>query len=162
MNDLDTTIDKIHGQLDCQLAKWPADIIAENNRIDAEWETLTKEQDYQEAELQKLVGRLEELQKERERDDDAIENLSAALTSYLNKPISPPDSPFNPDETFIDLEGQIKDIIRQTIRPHIEDIRSELTEELLKHDADIYNTVWPKLTITDRVMRGISGISSAT
>lgn len=54
MNDLDTTIDKIHGQLDFQLAKCPADIIAENNRIDAEWETLTKEQDYQEAELQKV------------------------------------------------------------------------------------------------------------
>lgn len=104
---------------------------------------------------------MEELQKERERDDMEIKGLSAALTSYLEKPISRPASPFDPEEIVIDLESQIKQLVREIIRPHIDGLRSELIDEMTKRDSDVFNTVFPKLTMTNRVMQGISSIATS-
>ncbi|KAF9069605.1 hypothetical protein BDP27DRAFT_1325058 [Rhodocollybia butyracea] len=145
-----------------QVAQWRADMIEENNVLDAKHQKLIKNTQKQEAELQKLMGRVEILQKEEQKEDKEIENLQASLTAYLGRPgLSEAPFPFDPEETAMDLEKQISERVRNIIRPHIDDVRSELISTIVQQDFDLYNTLVPKITTTYKVTDIISHATAA-
>ena len=102
------------------------------------------------------MDQLDKLQKERAQDDEELRKLSDTLTSYLDRPISPPSSPFYPEDTAEELQDNFTELIRNSLKPHIENLRTELAAEIQKHDLEAYNMLTPKLQSTQKVMNSIS------
>lgn len=180
----ESVVDGIHQDIEhfddelSELAAMTAETIAEDNRLDIEYQKLQKEREDQEIELQrvsqpllrpminfsdyaKLMGCLEKLEKEREKDESDLATLSTALTAYMEKPtMSPPSSPFIPEDIVVALEEQLTPLIRNAIKPHIENLRSELEQEITKHEMETSSTLSPVFTVTHQALQSASNATS--
>ncbi|KAJ3855917.1 hypothetical protein EV368DRAFT_62098 [Lentinula lateritia] len=160
VNGLHQDIEHFDDELS-ELVAMTAETIAENNRLDIEYQKLQKDKEDQEIELQKLMACLEKLQKEREKDESDLATLSTALTAYMEKPaMSPPSSPFIPEDIVVALEEQITPLIRNAIKPHIENLRLELEQEITKREMETSTTLSPILTITHQALQSVSNATS--
>ncbi|KAJ3936825.1 MAG: hypothetical protein NXY57DRAFT_983788 [Lentinula lateritia] len=163
----ESVVDGIHQDIEhfddelSELAAMTAETIAEDNRLDIEYQKLQKEREDQEIELQRLMGCLEKLEKEREKDESDLATLSTALTAYMEKPtMSPPSSPFIPEDIVVALEEQLTPLIRNAIKPHIENLRSELEQEITKHEMETSSTLSPVFTVTHQALQSASNATS--
>ncbi|KAF9069696.1 hypothetical protein BDP27DRAFT_1325217 [Rhodocollybia butyracea] len=147
--------DHIGKQLE-ELSTWIAQIIADNRRIEMKHEELTMKNQQEENELRELLNRIEEQEKIHIQDKTEVEALNAALTAYREKPVSPPSSPFDPEATMLDMEDQIKELVRNAIKPHVEETRSALVEDLQRYDSELYSMLWSKLSLTTKVIGAVS------
>ncbi|KAJ3744692.1 hypothetical protein DFH05DRAFT_1075584 [Lentinula detonsa] len=164
-NITSVVVDEIHQEVNyindelSELAAMTAEIVAEDDKLDLEYQRLLKDREDQEAELQKLMGQVEELQKEREKDEGDLATLSSSLATYLGRPMSPPSSPFIPEDIEANLEEEITLLVRSAIKPHIEALRSDLAQEMMKHEAEVTSTLSPIFMTTSQA---IGSISNAT
>ncbi|GAW10331.1 hypothetical protein LENED_012585 [Lentinula edodes] len=163
----ESIVDGIHQDIEhfddelSELTAMTAETIAEDNRLDIEYQKLQKEREDQEIELQKLMGCLEKLEKEREKDESDLATLSTALTAYMEKPtMSPSSSPFIPEDIVVALEEEITPLIRNTIKPHIEILRSELEQEITKREMETSSILSPIFTVTHQALQSVSNATS--
>ncbi|KAE9400832.1 hypothetical protein BT96DRAFT_992697 [Gymnopus androsaceus JB14] len=139
-----------------ELSTWVDEARVANARIEGEQKALIEEKDKEDADIRDLLARVEEHEKNHTKDKNEIEALSAALSAYREKPVSPPSSPFDPETIVLDMEDQIKTLVQNAIRPQIEDSRSTLTEDLKKHDSELFTTLWSKLSLTHKVIAAVT------
>jgi hypothetical protein len=57
---------------------------------------------------------------------------------------------------MLDMEDQIKELVRNAIKPHVEETRSALVEDLQKYDSELYSMLWSKLSLTTKVIGAVS------
>ncbi|KAJ4000768.1 hypothetical protein F5050DRAFT_330761 [Lentinula boryana] len=164
-NVTSVVVDEIHHEVNyfndelSELAAMTAEIVAEDDKLDLEYQRLLKDREDQEAELQKLLGQVEELQKEHEKDEGDLATLSSSLATYLGRPMSPPSSTFIPEDIEANLEEEITLLVRGAIKPHIEALRSDLAQAMMKHEAEVTSTLSPIFMTTSQA---IGSISNAT
>ncbi|KAJ3987349.1 hypothetical protein F5890DRAFT_814189 [Lentinula detonsa] len=158
VDEINQEVDYINDELS-ELAAMTAEIVAEDDKLDLEYQRLLKDREDQEAELQKLMGQVEELQKEREKDEGDLATLSSSLATYLGRPMSPSSSPYIPEDIEANLEEEITLLVRSAIKPHIEALRSDLAQEMMEHEAEVTSTLSPIFMTTSQA---IGSISNAT
>ncbi|KAH7877438.1 uncharacterized protein C8R40DRAFT_1235655 [Lentinula edodes] len=139
-----------------ELSEWIAELYIDNSSIDERHKDMIAKKEGEEAEIRVLLARVEEHEKSRAKDRNEIETLSAALTAYYEKPVSPPSSPFDPETVVLDMEEQIKELVRNAIKPHVEETRTTLSEDLQKYDSELYRSLWKKLSMTNQVIAAVS------
>ncbi|KAJ3744616.1 hypothetical protein DFH05DRAFT_1524238 [Lentinula detonsa] len=166
VNPLEARVNHIQDQMDdiatnlSELSEWIAEIYQNNDSITERHEDIIAKKEEEEAEIRKLLLRIEEHEQNRAKDKSEIEALSAALMAYCEKPVSPPSSPFNPETMVSDMEEQIRELVRNAIKPHIEETRTGLSQDLQKHDSEIYGSLWSKLSMTNKIIAAVSQATS--
>ncbi|KAF5391450.1 hypothetical protein D9757_001880 [Collybiopsis confluens] len=155
--------DDVSDSFDDQLSEideYIKEVSAENARLNATRNGLMEKSVKQKDELAKLADRLDKLQKERQEDDLQIKLLSDTLKSFLERPLSPSTSPFQPEDVAADVEERLTPSIKDALRPHLENLRLELAAEVQKHDLETYNAIAPKIRMTQNAISNISKMSS--
>ncbi|KAK7467145.1 hypothetical protein VKT23_004204 [Stygiomarasmius scandens] len=104
-------------------------------------------------ELKERIAKQEELQKSDQRE---VAALSAALKAYMDTPLSPPASPFDPDSVLPLIEEPVKEIIRDVIKSRLTEHRKALQADLEERDKEMYESVWNKLTITHTMLKSVA------
>ncbi|KAJ4488014.1 hypothetical protein J3R30DRAFT_3695669 [Lentinula aciculospora] len=143
-----------------ELSDWIAQIYIDHDSINDNHDRIIAKKKDEEAEIRALLIRVEEHEKNRAQDRNEIEALSAALTAYCEKPVSPPSSPFDPETIVLDMEEQIRTLVKNAIKPHIEETRAILSEDLQSYDSQLYRSLWSKLTMTNKIIAAVSETTS--
>ncbi|KAF9069604.1 hypothetical protein BDP27DRAFT_1516234 [Rhodocollybia butyracea] len=115
LNEIDHLVDHICDELS-ETAQWLTELSAENAAIDAAHQKLAMNTQKEEAETQKLMRRIDRVQRESEKEDNAIDSLSASLTVYLGRSATPSALTFNAQEAAENLEKPILRLVRNALR----------------------------------------------
>ncbi|KAJ3779296.1 hypothetical protein FB446DRAFT_2166 [Lentinula raphanica] len=162
----DIIVDEAHQEVEhlntslSDLASMTTQLINENHNLDVENQKLLKEKDEQEAELRKLIGELEVLQREQEADESELASLSSSLATYLEKQRSPSPSSFLSEGIEANLEAQITTLVRRAIKPHIEKLRSDLARDIDSYEEGMSNTLPPIFGSTSQAAGSILNATS--
>ncbi|KAJ3726015.1 hypothetical protein C8R42DRAFT_718257 [Lentinula raphanica] len=143
-----------------ELSEWIAGLYQSSDAMLEKHESIMARKEEEENEIRKLLRRIEAHEKLRAEDKNEIEALSAALTAYAEKPVSPPSSPFDPENMVLDMEEQIRELVRSAVKPHVEEARAALSEDLQGYDAELYQSIWSKLSLTHKVIAAVSEATS--
>jgi hypothetical protein len=106
-----------------------------------------------------MEQRFQDCVEEREKNRNAIEALKAALAAHVAHPPSPPRSPRIPAQDYVlnVIEEPLLDVVHSSVKPLIEDLRSEVVDMLRNQNTEMYETLWGKLSVTLRLVETISG-----
>lgn len=102
--------------------------------------------------------RLEQYDKDREKDLKEIAALNAALSAHIGRPPSPPATPLSlpPDYIFQLLEEPLIDSVRARVQPLVDELRNNLQDAMREQNELFYSTVWEKMSLTLKVIEAFS------
>ncbi|KAF8802892.1 hypothetical protein BYT27DRAFT_7341139 [Phlegmacium glaucopus] len=100
--------------------------------------------------------RLREYISTRQANVHLIQTFEKALNAYTSRPPSPPATPLNaiPSFDYIlqSLEEPMVQALRSHITPAIEDLRNDVGNMVRTQNAELYSTLWDKISVTLKVL----------
>jgi hypothetical protein len=86
------------------------------------------------------------------------EALEAALAAHVAQPPSPPGSPWMPTRDYIlaEIEAPVSDMVHSHVQPLIETLRADIQKLLGIQNQQLYENLWPKLSLTSQVVETLS------
>ncbi|KAG6820356.1 hypothetical protein H0H93_001548 [Arthromyces matolae] len=109
--------------------------------------------------FQQLQSTFQCLKESRERDQKTIAALEAAVQMYTENPVATtaPAVPSLSLDQIVDLmEDPLVDIVRETARPLLEDLREQVQTMLNTQNEEMYKTLWGKLSLVLKMVETIS------
>jgi hypothetical protein len=105
-----------------------------------------------------MQQRLQGYAEAREKDLMEIAALNAALSAHIARPLSPPASPriIPPEYILQVIEEPLLESVRSNIEPLIHELRTNIQDMLRTQNAEMYDTLWGKLSLTLRMVEAIS------
>jgi len=105
-----------------------------------------------------MQQRLQAYADAREKDLKEIGALNAALSAHITRPPSPPASPrtLPPEYILQVIEEPLLESVRSNIEPLIHQLRGSIQDMLCTQNAEMYDTLWGKLSLTLRMVEAIS------
>ncbi|PFH54346.1 hypothetical protein AMATHDRAFT_135587, partial [Amanita thiersii Skay4041] len=87
-----------------------------------------------------------------------VEALEAAHAAHLSRPMSPPMSPRIPPIDYIiqSVKEPILDVARLAIQPMLTSLREDVQALIQERNAEVYQTLWSRLSLTLKVIDAIS------
>ncbi|KAF8628388.1 hypothetical protein AX15_003913 [Amanita polypyramis BW_CC] len=141
-----------------ELAGVIGELILHNNEFKTEIaETNRKIQDTQ-ARVARLEERMREITQERSQFAKTIEALKAAHDAHMARPISPPVSPSLPPLDYIvqSVHDPLLEAARSAIKPMLSNMRDNIQGLLQERHAEMYQTLWKRLSLTLRLVDALS------
>lgn len=106
-----------------------------------------------------MERRLQEYITTREANVQAIQTFEKALNAYISRPPSPPATPSTTvppfEYIFQSLEEPMVQSLRSHLVPAIEDLRKDVENMVHTQNAELYSTLWDKITVTLKVLEMI-------
>lgn len=106
-----------------------------------------------------MERRLQEFISTREANVHVIQTFEKALNAYTSRLPSPPATPLHaiPPFDYIvqSLEEPMIQAIRSNLVPAIEDLRKDVEDMVRTQNAELYSTLWNKITVTLKVLEMI-------
>ena len=102
-----------------------------------------------------MERRLQEYISTRDTNVHIIQTLEKALNAYLSEPPSPPASPLNLppfDYIFQSLEEPMIQSVRSHLVHVVEELRKDVENMVRTQNAELYSTLWNKITVTLKVL----------
>ena len=102
-----------------------------------------------------MERRLQEYISTRDANIRVIQTFEQALNAYISQPPSPPATPLNlpPFEyIFQSLEEPMIQSVRAHLVNVIEEMRKDVENMVRTQNAELYSTLWNKITITLKVL----------
>jgi len=99
--------------------------------------------------------RLKEYISTREANVHIIQTFEQALNAYIAQPPSPPSTPLNlpPFEYILQsLEEPMVQSVRTHVIHVVEELRKDLENMVRTQNAELYSTLWNKITVTLKVL----------
>jgi hypothetical protein len=99
--------------------------------------------------------RLEEYISTRDENVRIIQTFENALNAYISQPPSPPATPLNLppfDYIFQSLEEPMVQSIRSQLVLAVEELRTDVENMVRTQNAELYSTLWNKITVTLKVL----------
>jgi hypothetical protein len=84
-----------------------------------------------------------------------IQTFEKALNAYISQPPSPPATPLNLppfDYIFQSLEEPMVQSVRSHLVHVVEELRKDIEEMVRTQNAELYSTLWNKITVTLKVL----------
>lgn len=74
-------------------------------------------------------------------------------------PPSPPRSPRIPTQDYVLnlIEEPLLEVVHTSVKPLIDDLRTDVEDMLRNQNTEMYETLWGKLSLTLRMVSTISG-----
>jgi hypothetical protein len=91
----------------------------------------------------------------RDANAQIIQTLEKALNAYISQPPSPPATPLNLppfDYIFQSLEEPMIQSVRSHLVQVIEELRRDVENMVRTQNAELYSTLWNKITVTLKVL----------
>ncbi|GLB34944.1 hypothetical protein LshimejAT787_0205090 [Lyophyllum shimeji] len=92
----------------------------------------------------------------REKDRKTIEALDTAYQAYINNPPTVSPATLTHDQLVQFLHEPLLDMVRDNVRPVIEELRLQVQDMLNQQNTEMYKTLWNKLSLTLRMVETIS------
>jgi len=136
------------------------DIMKREDTRDREIELLRKENVGFAGRFLQWEQKLKEYDDARQQDRNTIAALSATLSAYMKKPMTPPGSPRipSPEDVLEAVREPLLEKVRSHLQPILEDFRSTLEIMIREHHEEIYTTIWQRLYQTRRVVDSVARI----
>jgi hypothetical protein len=102
--------------------------------------------------------RLQEYVSTRDANVRVIQTFEKALNAYISQPPSPPATPLNLppfDYLFQSLEEPMVQSLHSHVVPYVEELRKDVEDMVRTQNAELYSTLWNKITITLKVLEMI-------
>ena len=102
-----------------------------------------------------MERRLQEYISARDVNAGIIQTFENALNAYISQSPSPPASPLNLpplDYIFQSLEKTIVQSVRSHLVHVVEELRKEVENMVRTQNAELYSTLWNKMTVTLKVL----------
>ena len=102
-----------------------------------------------------MERRLQEYIATRDQNVHIIQTLEKALNAYISQPPSPPATPLNLppfDYIFQSLEEPMVQSIRSQLVHVVEELRNDVENMVRTQNAELYTTLWDKITVTLKVL----------
>ena len=102
-----------------------------------------------------MERRLKEYISTREANVHIIQTFEQALNAYIAQPPSPPSTPLNlpPFEYILQsLEEPMVQSVRTHVIHVVEELRKDLENMVRTQNAELYSTLWNKITVTLKVL----------
>jgi hypothetical protein len=99
--------------------------------------------------------RLQEYISARDVNAGIIQTFENVLNAYISQPPSPPVSPLNLsplDYIFQSLKEPIVESVRSHLVHVVEELRKEVENMVQTQNAELYSTLWNKMTVTLKVL----------
>lgn len=107
-----------------------------------------------------MERRLQEYISTRDANVHTIQTFEKALNAYTSRPPSPPATPLNVvvpcfDYIYQSLEEPLAESLRSQLVPAIEDLRKDVENIVRTQNAELYSTLWNKITVTLKALEMI-------
>lgn len=102
-----------------------------------------------------MERRLQEYISSRDANVRIIQTLEMALNAYISQPPSPPATPLNLppfDYIFQSLEEPMIQTVRSHLVHVVEELRKDVENMVRTQNAELYSTLWNKITVTLKVL----------
>ena len=102
-----------------------------------------------------MERRLQEYISSRDANVRIIQTFERALNAYISQPPSPPSTPLNLppfDYIFQSLEEPMVQSVRSHLVHVVEELRKDVENMVRTQNAELYSTLWNKITVTLKVL----------
>ena len=102
-----------------------------------------------------MERRLQEYISTRDANVHVIQTFEKALNAYTSQPPSPPATPLNLppfDYVFQSLEEPMIQSVRSHLVHVVEELRKDVENMVRTQNAELYSTLWNKITVTLKVL----------
>ena len=103
-----------------------------------------------------MERRLQEYISTRDANVHIIQTFEKALNAYLSQPPSPPTTPLLNLPPFEYIFQSLEEPMVQSVRSHlvhvVEELRKDVENMVRTQNAELYSTLWNKITVTLKVL----------
>lgn len=127
-----------------------ADVINRETGKDEDHEQVKRQNDALVSDILRLRAQFDTLESREAESNRQMAAISAALHDYKSNPAVPP-VPIAPEHLRPHVESVVLPELRNTVQGMIDNLRSDLQQNMVDKEKEIYGTVWDKLKLANNI-----------
>ncbi|KAG5635838.1 hypothetical protein H0H81_009978 [Sphagnurus paluster] len=112
--------------------------------------------DQSHAEMAQMREQFKDLLEAHPKNQKRIEALEAGIDAYMNSPPAVPQPNLTHEQLVHLLEEPLVDMVRENIRPLVEQLRDLVQQLLRQQNEEMYKALWGKLSLTLHMVETVS------